>query len=166
MRRSIAVIAHCQAKAARRWTIAVALCMSVLLEIGLTSAVRGDSPTTKAADATTQPNLSVAELRTKARQLISETRYDEALTVIDRILAKDPTNDYAIGVRPLVEDKALLARASTQPAVAATSPAAGGKENEKAFALLQKRIPELRFDAIGFSDVVDFLRDITGATSS
>src|SRR5205823_9949139 len=28
---------------------------------------------------------------------------------------------------------------------------------------LEKKLPELRFDAIGFSDVIDFLRDITGA---
>ena len=29
--------------------------------------------------------------------------------------------------------------------------------------LLQKKMPEVRFDAIGLSDVVDFLRDVTGA---
>jgi hypothetical protein len=47
-------------------------------------------------------------LKQQARTLIGETRYQEALGVIDQILVLDPTNDYASGVRPLVEDKALL----------------------------------------------------------
>ncbi len=51
---------------------------------------------------------TVADLTRNARQLIDETRYKEALDVLDQILVLDPTNDYATGVRPLVEDKALL----------------------------------------------------------
>ena len=30
-------------------------------------------------------------------------------------------------------------------------------------AALEKRLPELRFDNVGFADVIDFLRDVTGA---
>jgi hypothetical protein len=29
--------------------------------------------------------------------------------------------------------------------------------------ILERRLPELRFDQVGFSDVIDFLRDVTGA---
>ena len=43
-----------------------------------------------------------------ARRYISQNRYSEALATIDQIVTVDPTNDYATGVRPLVEDRALL----------------------------------------------------------
>ena len=148
-------------RTARGWTLAAAACMLVLIGIGLTDAVRGDSPATRASGPQKQ-DLPVSELQAKTRQLIEEMRYPEALALIAKILAQDPHNEYALGVRPLVLDKATLARAASQPA-GIPLPAAGAQDNDKAFLLLQKRLPEVRFDAIGFSDVVDFLRDITGA---
>lgn len=51
---------------------------------------------------------SVADLRAQAQKLISETRYAEALGVLDQILVLDPNNDYATGLRPLVNDKAMF----------------------------------------------------------
>jgi general secretion pathway protein D len=48
---------------------------------------------------------TVADLIGNSKRLVNETRYSEALGVIDQILVLDPTNDYATGVRPLVEDK-------------------------------------------------------------
>jgi hypothetical protein len=51
---------------------------------------------------------TVADLINNSKRLVNETRYAEALGVIDQILVLDPTNDYAGGVRPLVEDKAHI----------------------------------------------------------
>lgn len=51
---------------------------------------------------------TVSQLVRSAMQLIQENKYPEALRVIDQILAIDPANDYAIGVRPLVEDRLVL----------------------------------------------------------
>jgi general secretion pathway protein D len=51
---------------------------------------------------------TVRDLIENSKRLVNETRYSEALGVIDQILVLDPTNDYASGIRPLVEDKAHL----------------------------------------------------------
>ena len=50
----------------------------------------------------------VASLIRQVRRNIVQQRYPEALVVIDRIREIDPENDYAKGVRPLVEDRARL----------------------------------------------------------
>lgn len=51
---------------------------------------------------------TVADLIRESRRLTAEGRYDQALGVLDQILKLDPKNDYALGVRPLVEDRAIL----------------------------------------------------------
>jgi general secretion pathway protein D len=144
---------------------------------------------------------SVAQLQVQARQLIGETQYQQAVGVIDQILVLDPTNDYATGVRPLVEDRALLQQQrrwredfdrqltkqlnqteekkipyddilrypANWPDISelreqTTANERGvGQADQATQQQLEKKLPELRFDAIGFSDVIDFLRDITGA---
>lgn len=55
-----------------------------------------------------QQRRAVSDLIKTAQQLIAENKYDEALKVIDQIRVIDPNNEYASGVRPLVEDRALL----------------------------------------------------------
>src|SRR5207248_1483485 len=52
---------------------------------------------------------TVADLIVTARRLTDDAKYREALGVVDQILVLEPRNDYAIGVRPLLEDKASLA---------------------------------------------------------
>jgi hypothetical protein len=54
---------------------------------------------------------------------------------------------------------------STPRAAATTAPttSAAPQASPELTANLAKQLPELRFDQIGFSDVVDFLRDVTGA---
>lgn len=59
----------------------------------------------KRAAAEAERRRTVAALTRSARKLTEERRYAEALGVIDQILALDPRNDYAGGVRPLVEEK-------------------------------------------------------------
>src|SRR5208282_1776701 len=44
-----------------------------------------------------------------ARTLTEQGKYREALSVIDQILVIDPGNDYAVGVKPLIEDRAEFA---------------------------------------------------------
>jgi beta-lactamase regulating signal transducer with metallopeptidase domain len=51
---------------------------------------------------------ALADLMRTSRRRVAEARHDEALRVIDQILALDPGNEYAVGVRPLVLDKVHL----------------------------------------------------------
>ena len=51
---------------------------------------------------------AVSDLVRTTRQYVEQGKYSEALGVVDQILVIDPKNDYAIGVRPLIEDKALF----------------------------------------------------------
>jgi type II secretory pathway component GspD/PulD (secretin)/tetratricopeptide (TPR) repeat protein len=144
---------------------------------------------------------TVASLVRNSRQLISEGRYREAMGVLDQILQLDPRNDYAIGVRPLVEDRALfmeqrefretfdrqmtnqLNRAEEMkipyddilryprdwPDIAEIREESVrderniSAEDEALIAQLEKRLPEIRFEAVGFADVIDFLRDVSGS---
>jgi general secretion pathway protein D len=144
---------------------------------------------------------TVADLQTQARRLINETQYTQALGVLDQILAIDPTNDYATGVRPLVEDKSVTQQqrryredfnrqlekqlnsteemkvpyddilrypnnwpdlSEMRDQTTALEPG-HGQADQATQALLDRKLPELNFQAIGFSDVIDFLRDVTGA---
>jgi Flp pilus assembly secretin CpaC len=43
-----------------------------------------------------------------SRTLVWQQNYEAALGVVDQILKLDPQNDYALGVRQLIEDKAIL----------------------------------------------------------
>ena len=144
---------------------------------------------------------TVADLRDQAQRLINETRYQEALGVLDQILAIDPNNDYGKGLRPLVEDKALILQQrrfredfdrqftkqlnqteekkipyddilrypANWPDISelrdqtTASEQRVGSGDQAAQAQLDKKLPDLNFPAIGFADVIDFLRDVTGA---
>ncbi|MGB7158913.1 MAG: hypothetical protein WBD40_12645, partial [Tepidisphaeraceae bacterium] len=148
-----------------------------------------------------QRRRTVADLTRNANELVAETRYSEAMGVIDQILTIDPTNDYATGIRPLVEDKSVIqvqrrhreeqSRQLSKQLNAAeemkipyddilryptnwpdiselrdqtTSGEIGGGGTDAATQLLLDRpLPELKLDNIPFTDVVDALRDITGA---
>src|SRR5205085_2239318 len=60
------------------------------------------------ADAERQHRLeqeqTIRDLIRTSRQLTDRHEYEAALGVIDQILTLDPRNDYAIGVRPLIQD--------------------------------------------------------------
>ncbi|MCC6424751.1 MAG: hypothetical protein IT447_14850 [Phycisphaerales bacterium] len=62
----------------------------------------------QARQAEQQLRATVANLVRQARQLIDQNKYREALAVLDHIRELDPTNDYALSVRPLVENQALI----------------------------------------------------------
>lgn len=144
---------------------------------------------------------TVADLINTAKQLIAQNKYREALAVIDQVRSLDPNNDYAIGVRPLIEDRAMLKeqreyreqfnRELVKQLNAAEEKKVpyddiyryptnwpdisdsrdrqvqeerGMRQGDAAVrAMLERHLPELRFDNVGFADVVDFMRDVTGA---
>ena len=144
---------------------------------------------------------TVRQLVGTARQLVYEGNYRQALGVINQILAIDPTNDYAIGVRQFVSDYAvmqdqrffreqqdrewerafnaaeeakipytdLMVYPRNWPDISETrdrdvaAERRGGADDLAVRAQLDRRLPEIRFDQVAFGDVVDFLRDVTGA---
>ncbi|MFN4242711.1 MAG: hypothetical protein ACK4PI_05690 [Tepidisphaerales bacterium] len=144
---------------------------------------------------------TVAALIKQSRSLTEESKFQEALNVVDQILLIDPSNDYALAVRPLIEDKAviqqqrmfqeqferqlsrqfnraaeiripyddLLRFPSNWPDISELRDADNALRrgetalDQQTLAILDKRIPEIRFDGIAFGDVIDFLRDVTGA---
>lgn len=62
-----------------------------------------------AADAAQrQRRDTIASLVSQSRQLTEQGKYEESLKVVDQVLSIDPRNDYAIGVRPLIQDRVNL----------------------------------------------------------
>lgn len=144
---------------------------------------------------------TIADLRQTAQNLTAQARYREALGVVDQILVLDPTNEYAIGVRPMLEDKYqfqtqrnfmeqrarefttqlndaeeklipyddILRYPTDWPDISSTRDQtvaqehAGEREDRATQAQLDRSLPELSFEGVGFGDVVDFLRDVSGA---
>ena len=143
---------------------------------------------------------TIADLIRTSRNLTDQGKYREALQTVDQILVLDPNNDYAVGVKPLLEDKVQFAqqrqymeqqrrlvgdqliRAEEQlipyndilryptdwPDISQTrdqtvaQERSTGRSDALTVAQLEKPLPALTFDAVGFSDVVDFLRDVSG----
>ena len=148
-----------------------------------------------------QKQHTVADLIGNARSLTEQGRYREALNVIDQIIVLDPGNDYAVGVRPLVEDRAnfaeqrryredydanftkvlnqseekripysdILRYPENWPDLSETRERSVALErgeqvaDQAVAAQLDRRLPDIKFDAVSFSDVIDFLRDLTSA---
>lgn len=148
-----------------------------------------------------QRQQTIADLIHTSQQLTNQGRYREALQTVEQILILDPINDYAVGVKPLLEDKTQFAeqREYTElrdrkmasmlnaaeekqipyddilrypvdwPEISQTrdqtvAAERGGNTIDRAVqAQLDRQLPELTFDAVGFSDVIDFLRDVSGA---
>jgi type II secretory pathway component GspD/PulD (secretin) len=148
-----------------------------------------------------QIHSTVADLIRESRRLSDEHKYRESLAVIDHILALDPNNDYALGARPLVEDRMMIQQQvmyrnlfnqqevrqlnaaeelkipysdilrypTNWPDLSAlrdrTTSLERGLRNEdqEVIAKLDRKLPEIKFDAVGFNDVVEFLRDVSSA---
>ena len=153
------------------------------------------------AQGAAQSESTIRGLINQTQTAIREGRYAAAQGTIAQILLLDPLNDYAIGVRPFVQDQAhfreqrdyreefdqqmtktlnraeqakipfddIIIYPENWPDLSATRDRTvaierGVQQEDAAVqAQLDKRLPELRFDAVGFSDVVDFLRDVSGS---
>jgi type II secretory pathway component GspD/PulD (secretin)/tetratricopeptide (TPR) repeat protein len=143
----------------------------------------------------------IYSLKQEAIRLTEAHQYRQALAIVEQILTLDPNNEYAIGVRPLLEDDYQYAvqRGYTEqrdfqiteqlnaaeekmipysdilkypedwPEISQTrdqtvaSERGEDKESRAVEAQLDRPLPELSFDGVGFSDVVEFLRDVSGA---
>jgi general secretion pathway protein D len=148
-----------------------------------------------------QKERTIADLIGSARTLTQQGNYREALNVIDQVLVLDPGNEYAVGVRPLVQDRAdfaeqrkyreefdhdftavlnqaeekripyndILRYPANWPDLSETRDksvaAERGEEvaDQAVSAQLERRLPDIKFDAVGFADAIDFLRDLTSA---
>ena len=137
----------------------------------------------------------------QTQELIREAKYEQAMGSLDHILSLDPQNDYARGVKPLVQEKAVLQEqrgyrelfdqqmerqlnAAEEKRIpydeilkyppnwpdiseirdASVRAERGIKEEDQTVRnQLDRRLPEINFNGNAFGDVVDFLRDVTGA---
>jgi tetratricopeptide (TPR) repeat protein len=120
----------------------------VLDEIAIGEAVKRQTASINPNPSTpaTQPadrEKRISDLIQRSRDLADGNEFDSALDAVNEILRIDPTNEYATRVKPR-----LVERVESQ---------------RKAMAQLDRQLPALTFDAVGFSDVVDFLRDVSGA---
>jgi general secretion pathway protein D len=144
---------------------------------------------------------TIAALIKRTQTLIAEGKFQEALNVIDQISAIDPTNEYALAVRPLVEDRAviqeqlkykkmyntnisrqmnraqeiqipyddLLRYPENWPDISEIRDADTARrrgetaQDQQTQAILDKAVPEIRFEGTAFGDVIESLKDLTGA---
>jgi type II secretory pathway component GspD/PulD (secretin) len=165
------------------------------------AAAAAKSEAERAHQAELDRQRTVTALIQDARTFIDQSKYVEALGVIEHIQALDPTNEYAGNVRQFIEDKAILQQqrqymetkdrelekqlnAADEELIPYSDiirypdkwpeisqmrddevKAEQGLDTTDAAlqAQLDRRLPELHFNANGFADVVDFLRDVTGA---
>ena len=152
-------------------------------------------------EARAERERTIRDLIRVSRELTDRHEYEEALGQIDQILVLDPRNDYAIGVRPLIQDALHFAeqrkwrerydREFTEtfteaeekkipfndilqypddwPDISAIRDRTVAEErgedpeDRAVLAQLDRPLPEVNFDGAGFTDVIDFLRDVSGA---
>jgi Flp pilus assembly secretin CpaC len=67
-----------------------------------------DSMAQRAAIEAQEQRRTVQSLARTAQQFVYDGQYTQALGVINQILAIDPSNDYAVGVKQLVQDSAIV----------------------------------------------------------
>jgi beta-lactamase regulating signal transducer with metallopeptidase domain len=157
--------------ASGRFNLAGPVLVLVLASCTLTGAnepAHAPGPTAPAAKA--QPVATVREMVDNAHTLVAQGNYDDGLALVDQILIRDPANDYAKGVRPLLADK-VPAQKQHKSGAQWTSPYNFAEErlapdpapDRAVQAQLDRQLPQVNFDAVGFSDVIDFLRDVSGA---
>lgn len=123
---------------------------------------------------TSKPSAKpIASLVIEARQLTAEHEYRKALAVIDQILAVDPKNDYGLGARPLLEDRALIqeqiqARKQYDDRIAAAArqraTTRANSDNEAIIVAMERKLPEIKFDQVPLSDAIEFVRDVAGVS--
>jgi hypothetical protein len=113
-------------------------------------------------------NLQVQRAVADAKQRINARDYEGALKAIDQVLALDPGNDFATATRPMVEDRRIVAqqarsRQQYNRNSIGSPPPGVSIEQQAVLAQLERKLPEVRFDNVGFADVLDFVRDVTSA---
>lgn len=144
----------------RRSTLLGALLTLMLVGCTLTRAQErpAPAPATSPAPANvlqerqTGPSGSDEMLVAEARALITSHKYDEAITVLREVRVEDPKSKLLDEVVPK-----LLRQIETEQKPAKATREAMQKQ-------LDRILPEVTFDGVGLSDVIDFLRSATGAS--
>ena len=169
--------------------------------------IRGSTDATLRQQAKLQEQFDQDKRRTvesliqSARQYQEEGQYRQALAAIDQIERVDPTNQYALGTRQLVLDKAtgqeqreyqerfdrefekvlnaadegripysdIVRYSDDWPTLSeqrdqeVKADRGEGDQDSALQAQLDRHLPEVRFNANALTDVIDFLRDVSGA---
>jgi protein involved in polysaccharide export with SLBB domain/beta-lactamase regulating signal transducer with metallopeptidase domain len=106
----------------------------------------------------------LAELVKKSRTAVNQGKYPEALAILDQILILDPNNEYATGVRPLLEDRIVSLQHSSTAPYSVTFPGLNESQPTPDLkVMLERKVPQVNFSATALGDVIDFLRDISNA---
>jgi beta-lactamase regulating signal transducer with metallopeptidase domain len=116
---------------------------------------------------------TIEMLTADARELARRALYAEALSKVDLILARDPKNDYATGVRPLLRDRIDLQQSRTSADLnRADERRVGGPDGERRNvtredtelrAALDKKVPEINLQEVPLDEAIARLREISGA---
>jgi bla regulator protein BlaR1 len=184
LRRRITMIAQFHRRA-KGWTALAAVCMIGIAGLALTDAVRGDDAPANSAPAanapTTKPSPDASMVQAAADRAnalkspsdakdVEQARAELATVIRNRRLIYSaegkPINSDAVEAEiadaTKAFDAALLQRAAQSTAVPVAT-TTDPNEAEQTYAKFQRRLPELNVDGVTFSDVIDFLRDVTGA---
>lgn len=138
-----------------RSTLLGSLLVLALVSCTLTRAQTPPAPATQRANSPQPPIVGerkIADsdeemLAGEVRALITLHKYEEALTVVKQIRAENPNSKFVAQVEP-----ALLKNLQREKAT-----------EDDAQKRLDRVLPEVTFDAVGFADVIDFMRDVSGA---
>jgi beta-lactamase regulating signal transducer with metallopeptidase domain len=145
-----------------RSTILGTLLAVALISCTLTRAQDPPAPRPAPAPATNPPAPTVEERQVgpsdkddmlvgEARDLIAQHKYDEALTILKEIRAENPKSKFVAEVEPT-----LLKQIEVQEKLAKVT-------KDDVQKRLDRVLPEVTFDGVGLSDVIDFMRDVSGA---
>jgi hypothetical protein len=166
LRRRFTMIAtfDTQSRSTRRRTAPAWIVSLALAAVALTGAVRGQetrqTPKPGAPDVkSAQPKKPIS--REQAEKLWKDKYADQVIFVNGREANRQQVDrQYLEELAALggVEDSSTASAKGRAPADGAES-----KEDRETSALLDRRIPELNFDGVALADVVDFLRDVSGA---
>ena len=158
-------------RTARRWPVSGLIVSLALVAVALTGAVRAQdgqaktttegkpqAPDVKAA----QPRRPIT--REQADKLWREKYADRIIMVNGREANREQIDREfleEVGGMGGVEDAASAQNAGRGGAGAVDE--GESAEDRQVAALLARRVPELNFDAVALVDVIDFLRDVSGA---
>lgn len=128
--------------------IAVALLVAIVVK----RRAAGDAPNAVAA----KTEDSIPAMIQLVIQHMDAHEFPMALATVQQILDIDPKNEYAAGVRPMLEDRvAQRAKAPT------TLPRAVDRE-AALLAKLGKKLPELKFEAVPLDEMLPYLEQVSG----
>jgi beta-lactamase regulating signal transducer with metallopeptidase domain/tetratricopeptide (TPR) repeat protein len=149
--------------------------ISTVEDLGKQSSTKpADGPATKSSD-TPRVDVEKANREHEIAALITVAKTDQEqrdyvgmLGVLDQILALDPKNDYAVQMRPFIQQGENMRPDKMQQLLslninpASTQNSDLSKEDRTAQAQLERELPNVQFDAVPLADVISSLQDAGG----